>query len=309
MTKAHVPPQAAGNRMIQPSYYLMSTDLEVEPGRAKLGGIHFYGHCAACNSRIGQRYDAAYGDFAEIMREVWIKDWKLEYPTVVQVPDGTFYPGKVVRSILLGMCATSSYMYTRWPGFVQSMLEGEAVRFPFDLHLYLALGRGRSARVNGHTAGMDFAPNASRSENGTSLITMSVSSVYFPPLAWELVIGDRSFPRVDGWIDIGSWSLLDSSTECEISDLIPPLPAVAHPQHTADRREHWAEMMSNEISIYAECMDIENVKPDAALRSSFHDKLRIEIDDLARAYYAKGRQFPGGFRESREVSRGPQSDT
>lgn len=315
MTKAHVPPQCAGNSLIFPSYRIVSVGQDVKPGRTQLGGISFLGHCQPCNSAIGQLYDAAYGDFARSLRQVWIKDHKLTYPSLIKLPDSQFIPGKVVRSILLAMCATSPYMFGRWPDFVEQMMAGEPTSFPPELRLYLALARGRSARVNGLTSGMDLRVGSPRDEDGTPLVTNSASSVYFPPLAWEALLGDSGEPVRNGWADVSNWSELQTDEVFRISELLPSLPSVTHPQHSRETRDHWTEAVTNDFSNYAECMDIERIRPDPALQPSFLGKVSIgtaEIDEARHALGPKSRPSPSAAalpsRTQASIQRLPQTE-
>ncbi|MFE9482835.1 hypothetical protein ACFYNM_30015 [Streptomyces spororaveus] len=64
MTKAHVPPQKAGNRDAVVSALLRVHDNKRSHGRASKGGMWFRGLCGECNSLAGARYDGAYADFA-----------------------------------------------------------------------------------------------------------------------------------------------------------------------------------------------------------------------------------------------------
>ena len=56
MSRAHVPPQCAGNAMLVKRSRLMVNKHEVDAGRQDLGGIYLYGQCAECNTEAGQ-YD------------------------------------------------------------------------------------------------------------------------------------------------------------------------------------------------------------------------------------------------------------
>jgi hypothetical protein len=145
MTKAHVPPKCAGNQMLTKRYHLMVKGHEVSTGRPDPGGIHLPGHCIDCNG-LASRYDAEYGAFAASLEPCWNKSLTLSLPKQITVPDVDFDPGAVVRSILLGMCATGTLIEKQWPGLPISLTTGEPVELPADMKLYLALARGRSAR-------------------------------------------------------------------------------------------------------------------------------------------------------------------
>lgn len=240
MTAAHVPPQCAGNSMITPEYKLMVKEGVVSVGRNKLGGIHFLGHCADCNSRIGERYDQAYGDFAALMRAAWVKDWRISCPPIIEVSGGNFYPGRVIRSIVLGMCAVEPSIYTKHPAFVEGLMDGSAVEFPGDTRLFLALARGMSARVNGVVGGIyTMGPKRRYADDRTPIGILSTASVYFPPLAWELANSEKSFLPDDGWADVSEWAKLSPGEQHDVSEYFTRLPVVAHPQHSPDSHEDW----------------------------------------------------------------------
>ena len=64
LSRAHVPPQAAGNT----TGVLRAADTIVDrvrrPGRWSEGGMWVRGLCAECNNRAGIAYDGPYADFA-----------------------------------------------------------------------------------------------------------------------------------------------------------------------------------------------------------------------------------------------------
>ena len=98
MSRAHVPPQCAGNQMLVKRSRFMVNEHEVDVGRQDLGGIHPHGLCAECNTQAGQ-YDEAYGDFAAALRPNWVKSWEIQVPPLISTPSVTFDPGAVARSI------------------------------------------------------------------------------------------------------------------------------------------------------------------------------------------------------------------
>lgn len=267
--------------MLTPEYKLMSVGGTVRIGRQKLGGIHFLGHCADCNSRIGERYDAYYAQFADLLRPSWVKDWRISCPPQIKVPDGEFYPGKVIRSILLGMCALTPYMQREWPDFVAGLMAGEPVDLPGDLKLYLALARGMSARVNGTVAGFYLlGPKRRYGSDGLPHGINAVASVYFPPLAWELVHDGTSVLGDDGWADVSNWSTVPPAEPHQLSEYFTDLPVVAHPQHTPGDHENWIDLFAEELAPISECMNILNETPDPLTRKAFEEKATISVEEV-----------------------------
>src|SRR5260370_41712332 len=64
LTRTHVPPHAAGNRMEVRRASLRSGQGGAELGRASMGGLWGRGLCERCNSLAGARLASAYADFA-----------------------------------------------------------------------------------------------------------------------------------------------------------------------------------------------------------------------------------------------------
>ncbi len=64
MTRAHVPPQAAGNRGMVTSATVRIHNRIRSTGRPTAGGMWLRGLCGDGNSLAGANYDTAYGDFA-----------------------------------------------------------------------------------------------------------------------------------------------------------------------------------------------------------------------------------------------------
>ncbi|CAL9676188.1 hypothetical protein SUDANB105_07901 [Streptomyces sp. enrichment culture] len=67
MTKAHVPPQVAGNRGKVTSATVRLHNNVRSIGWLAAGGMWMRGLCGDCNSLAGLNYDSAYGDFAKAL--------------------------------------------------------------------------------------------------------------------------------------------------------------------------------------------------------------------------------------------------
>lgn len=229
MSRAHVPPQCAGNAMLVKRSRLMVNKHEVDAGRQDLGGIYLYGQCAECNTEAGQ-YDEAYGQFAEALRPNGLKSLHIEVPQLMSTPSVTFDPGAVARSILLGMCATGPHIRHHWPELPAQLLSGTPVTMPPQLRLFLALTRGMTARVAGPIYGLPVAGLMRRDASGRPVGINAVASVYFPPLAWELILGPgETMLTDDRWADVTSWTAIKPGDIRVVSELIPALPAACTP--------------------------------------------------------------------------------
>ncbi|MDT7765366.1 MAG: hypothetical protein QOC63_4786 [Mycobacterium sp.] len=230
MSRSHVPAQCAGNEMLVKRYRLMVNKNEVDAGRQDFGGIHLYGLCGECNTQAGD-YDTAYGDLSDQLRIPGLKSWQLHLPPLISLPSVTFDPGAVVRSILLGMCATGPLIRRHWPAWPGQLVSGSPVTMPPELRLFLALTRGATARVAGPIAGFPVAGPMRRDASGKPVGINAVASVYFPPLAWELIHAGDTKLTDDGWVDVTSWTTIEPGDIRVLTDLVPALPAVCHPWH------------------------------------------------------------------------------
>jgi hypothetical protein len=263
MSQSHVPPRCAGNKDIVARHHLVRIrGNEIEPGRQLAGGIHLYGLCAKCNKRAG-RFDSAYRDLVEPLRGMWAKYWQIELPPLLRTPSVAFDPGSVARSILLGMCATGPLIRRHWPELPTRLADGDPVELPTEMRLYLALARGLTARVAGPIVGYHAAgPHYRLDSRGVPVGRSSISSVYFPPLAWELVHAMETTLPAEGWVDVSDWTTVQPGATHILSDLVPALPAVCHPKHHPTLHEHWLEMLDTELAPIVECANVEGGSPD-----------------------------------------------
>lgn len=280
LSKAHVPPRCAGNEMLVKRYRFMMSGHEADSGRGDLGGIYLYGLCAKCNTLAGE-YDSAYGALAASLQSLWIKSWTIEVPPRIKMPPIEFDPGSVVRSILLGMCATGDLIYQNDPALPLALTKGELVELPSTIRLYLALARGRTARVAGSIAGFHvMGPNIRRDQNEVPIGINSLASVYFPPLAWELVhTGDTTLVP-DGWANVGTWTELRPGDIHRLSDLVTTLPAVCHPWHHPSLSEGWTELTNTNHVPIVECENIEGGSRDPQTPLTVTKRAVVSIDQF-----------------------------
>jgi hypothetical protein len=280
MTRSHVPPQCAGNESLVKRYRLMVGGNEVDAGRQSQGGIHLYGLCSDCNTAAG-RFDRAYGHLADGVRQLWVKSWQIEVPQTIAMPQIAFDPGGVVRSILLGMCATGPFIRRHWPDLPPQLVSGTVLELPPELRLYLALARGMTARVAGPIAGFHvLGPHQRRGSTGAPLGITAAASVYFPPLAWELIHVGETVLTVDRWADVSSWTTIGPGETHLLSGLVPALPAVCHPWHHPTRSEYWVELFSTELTPIVECVNVEGGPPDPRGPLTLDKRAHVSVDDF-----------------------------
>lgn len=280
MSKAHVPPQCAGNQMLVKRYSLMAAKHEVDRGRQLDGGIHLYGLCADCNTKAGC-FDGAYGQLADALRPLWAKSWQVELPPTIKMPRVAFDPGGAARSILLGMCATGPHIRRNWPDLPAEIASGAPLELPPELRLHLALARGLTARVAGAIIGFHLlGPHMRRGKSGRQLAINAAASVYFPPLAWELIHPGESILPDDGWADVSSWTTIKPGETHLLNDLVPALPAVCHPWHHPTRNEHWVELFSSELTPIVECANVEGGPPDPRAPLTLDKRAQLSVDEV-----------------------------
>ncbi|MFH9656687.1 hypothetical protein ACH4MN_37215 [Streptomyces anulatus] len=248
MTKAHVPPQAAGNRERVVSANVRLKDRVLGHGRFAQGGMWFHGLCSDCNSMAGVHYDAAYADFSNAMLARVNLHQRLHLPPV------RLAPARVARSILIGMFATSPHLRVMFRGLAEDLLNRrERIMMPDGANLRLAVCLDRRTRL----AGMY---NAVRAISYTEHYDV-FSEVYFRPLAWILTPSDRapaqhageSVVERQGWAVVDHWLQYgEDRTAADLRSLCrAPLPSVLHPLNGHDRDE-WVEFMSDRVTAILE---------------------------------------------------------
>lgn len=247
MSKAHVPPQAAGNTERVTASIVRISDGVMQNGRSANGGMWVRGLCARCNSLAGARFDGAYADFADrleiharvIERIGLLRPW--------EPPPVGLAPGLVARSILIGMFAISPNLRIIFPELAGDLCANRPhIRMPQGATLRYALYADRTARLAGPigahrvlTVREDFD---------------TFAEVFFRPLAWVLaptqgtneVIGSSILDR-QGWPRADEWPLYGPDVErTDLRNLARSIPIVRHPM--AGRRDEWIEMMADEIT-------------------------------------------------------------
>ena len=85
----------------------------------------------------------------------------------------------------------------------------------------------------------------------------AVASVYFPPLAWELIYPGETTLTDERRADVTGWTTFKPGDVQVLDALVPALPTVCHPWHDPARNEHWVELFSSEITPIIECPNVE----------------------------------------------------
>lgn len=250
LTKTHVPPQVAGNRDEVVRYFVHVVGNGAIRGRGEKGGIWVFGHCTDCNG-LQAKYDGAYAEFVDLARHRTRPTLDLHIPGTAQLlPNETIRPGAVVRSVLIGLTALNPNIRILYPEFVESLLDEKPhVTVPADLKLRLALTDDPIARVGGAVGDVLLFHRVRPYE--TALGTVSMGSIYFAPLAWQLADADRyQLMDYEGWADVTPWTKYAPGDAIPLQRLVRRLPTVTHPAHVPSHG--WTMLLNSEIAVIAE---------------------------------------------------------
>lgn len=210
-----------------------------------------FGLCAACNSTAGRLYDPAYAELADLLRPHWITDWRLELPLTIGLPTGEVRPGAVARSTLIAMSSLTPKMFDDWPEFLGELLDpGAAPSLPNDVRLMMAYSRGMTGRAEGFAATV-IGP-------GRDAFITSFASIFFAPLAWQLVDEDSADPLSrQGWVDVSEWVTIPVTEIRAVNSLVKRMAATTHPLHNPNMvNGYWCHMSSEDVSILVETFDV-----------------------------------------------------
>lgn len=133
----------------------------------------------------------------------------------------------------------------------QGLLEAaEPLALPPDLVLRVALAGGRTGRLTGavHTAQV-LGPTPT----GRRLHLLSDASVYFPPLAWQLVGGGSTLLDEQGWGDATSWLNTPISDTADLYTLCRSLPVVCDPNHDPELANNIMQLFADDLTPIVEC--------------------------------------------------------
>jgi hypothetical protein len=254
MTKAHVPPQVAGNRGRVTSATVRVHNNVRSMGRLAAGGMWMRGLCGDCNSLAGLNYDTAYGDFAKAMDTYQRARSFLHLPPADPAPPVRVAPGRVARSILIGMFATTPQLRVMFPGLAAALCEQrDHITLPDGASLRMALYPLRRTRL------------ASMFNNyrvlGHRVYYNVFSEIYFRPLAWALIPSDRGYEEHMGesvfdnlgWATVDEWLQYgDDVTAVDLRDLCRHgVPHVRHPL-SGPEQDNWIQLFSDKITAIIE---------------------------------------------------------
>lgn len=256
MTKAHVPPQAAGNtgKVTNASTRIVGGVLG--PGRFSSGGLWLRGLCRDCNSLAGAEYDRAYADFSRAIESFmrFSSRGHLLHPEAA--PAVSVSPGRVARCVLFGMFGISPNLRAIFPELADALRRQDPhVKMPDGVSLRWALYGGRGARLAG--------PIHAHRVLGHPQVYLTSAEIYFRPLAWVLaprgtggLKGYESVLDREHWANADEWPQYGLDvTSVDLRNLTRHVPVVVHPMQGA--RDQWVELFSDEITPI-----LEGVLPD-----------------------------------------------
>ena len=238
MTKAHVPPQAAGNTdAVERAADLISVDGVRRPGRWNRGGLWVRGLCEACNQFAGRRYDEAYGDCARALT-IATRARARGLVSPVDVPPVRLAPGLVSRCILIGMFAIHPRLRQIFPAVAEDLrTETPAIRWPPAVTLRVGLHPGHQALL---TSGVFMARVL-----GQRTQHFTFADVVFPPLIWSLVPKSDEVQPIDRLAKANEWPRYSGErTRVDLRDIVRHLPTFQHPAFSSTRDE-WIELMGD----------------------------------------------------------------
>lgn len=237
LSRAHVPPQVAGNSTrVERAPDVIDAGTR-RPGRWTEGGMWVRGLCERCNNLAGTVYDNAYADFAAQVARL-TSPIALRMQVIPGEPPGArFAPGLVARCVLYSMFAINPRLRILYPDLAYGMSHETApgygpIRWPVQLRLLVGRSHPR-LRCTGVVSSGVWAMRVLNER----VVHHSFGDIVFPPLTWTLVPADTRSER-DGlgpqitkhlgdasdWINYGpDRVLVDLRTICQ------RFPAIALP--------------------------------------------------------------------------------
>lgn len=251
LTRAHVPPQCAGNagsRVTRMRPYIREGVLRHDTPQE--GGLWLRTLCRACNGLAGQ-YDDAYGDLAkQVTRSDRLHARPFALPNHAgSVPAVYVAPGRVARSLLHGVVALAPSLR-----LVQHELVGQLLRDEADLRLPPGL-QLRVARVSRPVCRISSAYSMMQ-VLGVRQVYDVFAEICFPPFIWALCapapasLGGSLVDR-ERWGDATEWIRYSpAAVRSDLRDVLDRLPTTVHPAHRD--RDQWIELSSPESSYLLE---------------------------------------------------------
>lgn len=254
LSRAHVPPQAAGNtKRVQRAPDLIENG-QRRPGRWNEGGMWVRGLCEDCNNRAGSAFDEAYGDFA---RDVGRLSTPIAQALAVvqsEPPAVRFAPGLVSRAALYGMFAINPRLRILFPELASDLVHEVRpgvgpVRWPDRLSLKVGLTHPGLPNVGVLSSGV-----WSMRVLHERVVHEGFGDIVFPPLFWSLVPDQTESDRTSlgpqitqhlcnasEWVKFGP-----DRTAVDLRTLTRDFPPLAHPMLT--RTNDWIELMASDGS-------------------------------------------------------------
>ena len=154
LSKTHVPPRCAGNGGPVKRFRVVTDSANrATSGSKRVGGVHFFGLCVSCNTKVQGRWD---GSYCEMARLLWplATGQALVLPRVVTMPAGLVSPGEVARFVLAGGFALNPNMRIMYPEIADALIDDAgSISLPDQIALRLAITPGPMARVTGAMSG------------------------------------------------------------------------------------------------------------------------------------------------------------
>jgi hypothetical protein len=247
LSKAHVPPQVAGNDKSVTRTHLRVKAGHIQRSSAGVGGMFTRALCARCNSVAGARYDNSYGQFHTAVA-TGIDAMSSGFSKRLTFGGITTNPALVVRSVLCGMFALSTQLRVVLPEAAAD-LAGSAsqVRWPGDTHLLLAMNLADEHRAQGGMSAMRLVP--------PQMTRNSFAEIWFKPLAWALVQDDAaptalgpSYFDVAGWTDVSHWINLNRPAPNVIAEGLTEAPWLSSFMLPGDDMNNWGLIYHHDSS-------------------------------------------------------------
>lgn len=264
LTKTHVPPQCAGNTGSVKRFTIVS-DKSNRIGRQgqRIGGIHFLGLCAECNSGLQEKWDRAYCSFAKGLWPFALGGRLSIAAPRVQMPSMDILPGAIARSVLVSCFALNPNLRTTFKKLADDLVaESRSIELPDDTALFVGVTRGPHALVTGSMTGFRLLE---RCPDGSPLGTLSFAQIYFPPLAWQFVsVSSSPLLAKENWADASTWLLRDPTDVENLSSVLPSLPLVTHPSFAPESAALWSELFHDDS-----CFIVKSDDAIATIRAKF----------------------------------------
>ncbi len=246
-TRAHVPPQVAGNT----SLVLRAADVidasgTRKPGRWTGGGMWVRGLCSDCNNLAGRTYDKAYADFTAQVARLSTPIARFLQIIPGEAPGVFFAPALVAKCVLIGMFGIHPRLRLILPDLAHDLVHDvDQVRWPD--RVALRVGRTHPAAAN---LGLLSSGIWMMQVLQERVVHFSFADVVFPPLAWFLSPNESPAglgPQITGpLLDASDWIRYSPErTAVDLRSLTPTFPAVLHPM-LGPSQDSWVELLTRD---------------------------------------------------------------